>query len=58
MNAADFLHMVTVDCDGSLCGSVNVGRHIHQPQSGLPAIGHFRATEGRVEVVGFGVSSS
>jgi hypothetical protein len=27
-----------VDCDGSACGSPNVGRHVHPPQNFLPAI--------------------
>jgi hypothetical protein len=28
-----------VDCDGSACGSGrDVGRHVHPPQDGLPAI--------------------
>ena len=27
-----------VDCDGSACGSGSVGRHIHAPQGGAPAI--------------------
>lgn len=39
MNHESFDH-VEVDCDGSACGSGrDVGRHIHPPQAGGPALG-------------------
>ena len=42
------LRMFKVDCDGSACGSGrDVGRHIHPPQDGSPAIARVVVRAGR-----------
>ena len=39
MNLDDLpLGLFEVDCDGSACGSGNVGLHVHAPQHGGPAV--------------------
>ena len=53
MNLDDFpLSAFEVDCDGSACGSGNVGRHIHAPQDGRPAIARVRVRNGQREEYG------
>ncbi|HTQ90273.1 MAG TPA: hypothetical protein VMK84_12355 [Streptosporangiaceae bacterium] len=50
MNLDEFpLSAFEVDCDGSACGSGNVGRHIHAPQDGLPAIAGVKVRNSRRE---------
>jgi hypothetical protein len=36
-----------VDCDGSACGSGDVGRHIHPPQDDRPAIARVNVRNGQ-----------
>lgn len=50
MNLDEFpLSAFEVDCDGSACGSGNVGRHIHPPQDGRAAVARVRVRNSRRE---------
>lgn len=47
MNLDDFpLSVFDVDCDGSACGSSNVGWHVHQAQGGGEPVCRVRVTSG------------
>jgi hypothetical protein len=48
VNLDDFpLGFFEVDCDGSACGSGNVGPHVHAPQHGHPAVCRVVVRDGR-----------
>ncbi len=47
MNLDDFpLSMFEVECDGSACGSGDVGWHVHRRQDGGEPIRRVRVTDG------------